>query len=1020
METAAHVGLPRHAAFMNLIHCLAFSSCLLALAMPIRAANAIPPEQRQFFEQKIRPVLVEYCYECHSTQAKKLKSGLLLDSQGGWQKGGDAGKPAVLPGDTEKSLLLRAVRHDDPDLAMPPKKPKLSDSIIADLTAWVKMGAPDPRDGSGEARRGDKSWWSLQPLARPEPPSLRGMPDPWSVSAIDRFIFAKLAENGRKPSPPAGRRALIRRVCYDLTGLPPSPEEVEMFQRDPNPDAYEKLVDRLLSSPHYGEQWGRHWLDVIRFGESRGFERNEIILNAWPFRDYVIRSFNDDKPFNQLMVEHLAGDVVGKERPDVEIGVTFLTVGPYDDVGNGDVVAAANTRAATVDDIVSTTGAAFLGLTVGCARCHNHKFDPVPTEDYYRLKAAFDGVSHGSRSLATAEERQRHDAAMKPLIERRALISTEKSKLAKAVIERALTQVAEEKLLRPAPSAHRTEENFTATAARHVRLTALSHSGNPKSGVGARMDEFEVWTAGEASRNVALATSGGRAIGAAGNVAKDFDSAYSVDLVNDGKFSARWFIGSPAVLTITLAQIETIDRVVFSHDRVTLSDTPIEGLGPCVTEYEIHVSRDGQSWIKVADSFDRKPFNEGLDQERKLRTATVDERAQLAEFDRQLAEIDRETRQVPPLSSVWVGNFVQPKQPTVVFKGGDPMKPGEAVKPASLNVLDQVTHPYELDGNAPEAERRLALARWFTSDENPLTARVLANRVWQHHFGVGIVDTPSDFGFLGGRPTHPQLLDWLARRLQYHGWRLKPLHREILLSQTYQQASEESDEYSAVRNQSNGTRGDTSGKAIADRRITDSRIVEYSNNQSRGRNLDAGSRLLWRFPPRRLSAEEVRDTLLAISGNLDRRTGGPGFRLYEYKQDNVATYVPLPEHGPETYRRAVYHHNARASVVDILSDFDFPDNAFAAPKRANTTNPLQTLTMLNHRFVLDMATALRERAVRTAGNDATAQIHYAYAVAFQREPTARELTAALTVTRAHGSVAVYRALLNANELIYIE
>ena len=1000
---------------MNLLHCLAFGSFLLALATELRAANSIPPEHLQFFEQKIRPVLVEHCYGCHSAQAKKVKGGLLLDTKVGWQEGGDSGEPAILPGDTEKSLLLRAVRHDDPDLAMPPKKPRLPDPIISVLTAWVKMGAPDPRDGSSEARRGDKSWWSLQPLARPEPPNAAGLTEAWSASPIDRFIFSKLAENGLKPSPPAGRRALIRRICYDLTGLPPSPNEVEAFQRDTNPDAYEKLVDRLLSSPRYGEQWGRHWLDVVRFGESRGFERNEIILNAWPFRDYVIRSFNEDKPFNQLIVEHLAGDVVGKERPNVEIGVAFLTVGPYDDVGNGDAVAVANIRAATVDEIVSTTGAAFLGLTIGCARCHNHKFDPIPTEDYYRLKAAFDGVSHGPRSLATAEERQRYDEAMKPLNERRAPISAKRSKLEIAIVERASAQVAEEKPLRPPPSAHLTEEKFAPIAARHVRLTALSHSSNPKSGVGGRMDEFEVWTSGAGPRNVALATNGGKAIGAAGNVAKDFDGAYSVDLVTDGKFSARWFIGSPAVLSITLAQTETIDRVVFSHDRVTFSDTPIEGLGPCVTEYEIHVSMDGQSWIKVADSFDRKPFNEELARERKLRTATVDERAQFAELDRQLAEIGRETRQVPALSSVWVGNFSQPSRPTVVFKGGDPMKPGDAVHPASLSVLDHVAKSYELPGDAREAERRFALARWLASDENPLTARVLANRVWQHHFGVGIVDTPSDFGFLGGRPTHPELLDWLARRLQHHGWRLKPLHREILLSQTYQQASGEIDEYSANSNRSRGQRPDGFSKLT-----NDPLMADISANQKKARDLDAASRLLWRFPPRRLSAEEVRDTLLAVSGKLDLRAGGPGFRLYEYKQDNVATYVPLLEHGPETYRRAVYHHNARASVVDILSDYDLPDNAFAAPRRANTTNPLQTLTMLNHRFVLDMATALSERAAREAGNDSAAQIRRAYAAAFQREPTERELTAAVAVTRAHGSATVYRALLNANELIYIE
>ncbi|MCI0539449.1 MAG: DUF1553 domain-containing protein [Verrucomicrobiales bacterium] len=993
---------------------------MAVLALAFRAVAALPPEQVQFFERRIRPVLAEHCYECHSAQAKKLKGGLLLDSKAGWQRGGETGEPAIIPGDTEKSLLLRAVRHDDPDLAMPPKKPKLPDTIIADLTVWVKAGAPDPRDGTGETRRGDKSWWSLRALDRVEPPNPPGLPATWSANPIDRFIFAKLAENGLRPSSPADRRALIRRVTYDLTGLPPSPEEVETFQRSADPSAYEKLVDRLLSSPHYGERWGRHWLDVVRFGESRGFERNEIIPNAWPFRDYVIRSFNEDKPFNQFIIEHLAGDVTGKDRPDVEVGVAFLTIGPYDDVGNQDAVAAANIRAATVDDVVSTTGAAFLGLTIGCARCHHHKFDPVPTEDYYRMKAAFDGVAHGPRILATAEERQRFEAAMTPLKERRAQLVEEKSKLEKAVLDRASALANAPVELRLPPSAHMTEEKFALVAAQQVRFTMLSHSGNPKSGVGGRLDEFEVWTAGARPRNVALASNGGQASGAAGNVAKDFDGAYSVDLVNDGKYSARWFVGQPAVLTITLPRIELIDRVVFSHDRVAMSDTPIEGLGPCVTEYEIHVSTDGQVWRKVADSFDRQPFNDALARVRKLHTATADERTHLADLERQLAEVDQATARVPPLHSVWAGNFSQPKEPTVVFKGGDPMKPGEAVKPASLSLLDQVTKPYELPADAPEKERRLALARWLTNDDNPLTARVLANRVWQHHFGVGIVDTPSDFGFLGGKPTHPELLDWLAHRLQYHGWRLKPLHREIVLSQTYRQSSEESDQYSVISNQSEAPRDPPPARTATDSLITDYSGTDYSANQRKARDLDATARLLWRFPPRRLSAEEVRDTMLAVAGKLDGRLGGPGFRLYEYKQDNVATYVPLAEHGPETYRRAVYHQNARASVVDVLSDFDLPDNAFAAPKRVNTTNPLQTLTMLNHHFVLDMAKALSERIAGEAGNDSAAQARRAYALAFQRQPAETELAAAMALARVHGGAAFCRALLNANELIYLE
>jgi hypothetical protein len=296
-------------------------------------------------------------------------------------------------------------------------------------------------------------------------------------------------------------------------------------------------------------------------------------------------------------------------------------------------------------------------------------------------------------------------------------------------------------------------------------------------------------------------------------------------------------------------------------------------------------------------------------------------------------------------------------------------------------VLGHVCKPYELAVDAPEGERRLALARWIASDENPLTARVLANRIWQHHFGVGIVDTPSDFGFLGGRPTHPELLDWLASRLQTHGWRLKPLHREIVLSQTYQQAGAFRAEAAAI---------------------------------------DKYARYLWRFPPRRLEAEELRDTMLFVAGKLDLRMGGPGFQLYSYKQDNVSTYTPLDVPRPETYRRAVYHHSARASVVDLLSDYDLPDNAFPTPKRANTTTPLQALTLLNHRFTLDMAAALAAQVAREAPSDLDQQVERVFRLCFQRSPTSDEQSATVAMAKSHGLAAVCRALLNANELLFVE
>jgi hypothetical protein len=503
---------------------------------------------------------------------------------------------------------------------------------------------------------------------------------------IDRFIFAKLAEKGLKPGPPADPREFIRRVTYDLTGLPPSPEEVDEFLRDLPPftegelpavsadateKAIERLVDRLLASPHYGEQWGRHWLDVVRFGESNGFERNFIIDNAWPFRDYVIRSFNEDKPFNQFIVEHLAGDIVGKGHPENEVGVAFLTIGPYDDVGNQDPVAQANIRAATVDDMVTATGSAFLGLTINCARCHNHKFDPIPTEDYYRVKAAFDGVTHGPRVLATPEERRRFEDTMAPLTKRRAEIAAEKEALEKAITDRAET--APLATTRPKPSARLTEETFSPIEARYVRMTMLASSENPASAAGARMDEFEVWTAGSEPRNVALASAGAKAEGVAGKTARDFDGAYGVQLVNDGKYGAQWFIGSPATLTITLAQPETIERISFSHNRKAMSDKPVPGIGPSVVEYEIHVSSDGKTWKKWPTPSTAKPYSPAHARERQIRrNATGDERARRAELSRELAAVDAQIGKRAPLPNGVGRQFFPAKRTPDRLQGRQP------------------------------------------------------------------------------------------------------------------------------------------------------------------------------------------------------------------------------------------------------------------------------------------------------------------------------------------------------------
>lgn len=930
------------------------------------------PEGLLFFEQKVRPVLVEHCYSCHSAEAKKLKGNLYLDSKAGWQKGGDSGEPAIIPGKPEESLLIRTIQHLEEDLEMPPKKPKLAAAVIADLVTWVKLGAPDPREGGKvEVKRADKTWWSLQPLR-----DFKSQISDFKSAGIDDFISAKLKEKGLDFNPPADPRALIRRMTYDLHGLPPTPEEVESFVQKPDVAA---LVDRLLASPRYGERYGRHWLDVVRFGESNGFERNFIIDDLWPFRDYVIRSIHADKPFDQLIIEHLAGDVIGKNQPEIEVGSAFLVAGPYDDVGNQDRVAQANIRAATLDDMVTATSGAFLGLTINCARCHDHKFDPIPAEDYYRIKSAFEGVTHGRRVVASAEARVAHQQALKPLQTELTRLMAEQDALDKALNDRAKTAVAHLRFTRSAVDAHGTEESFAPVTAKHLRFVIHSftndYQGTPTKRVGGgKLTEFEVFDT--SGRNVALASHGTQVEGARSAVAEDFPQAYGPQYCIDGARGEAWFIGNPPVLTLTFAKPERIIRVNFINARGERSTDESKVRGATPTEYEIQVSEDGQVWTTVATDEGRQPATSGhaLAKARKA-MISQEETARLAALQKQISAIQAQIGRVPALPQMWVGNHAQPKEPTTLHKGGDPMKPGEVIAPASLKVLSEVTPAYELPADAPEGERRLALAKWITQ-QNPLTARVLANRVWQWHFGAGIVDTPSDFGYLGSQPTHPELLDYLASRLIAHGWRLKALHREILLSKTYQQSA------------------------------------AYRED---GARLDAASRLLWRFPPRRLQAEEVRDTMLFTAGQLKLEPiGGPGFRLYKHMQNNVSTYSPLDQHGPDTYRRAVYHQNARASIVDVLSDFDFPDTAFAAPRRANTTTPLQALTLLNHSFVLDMAGALADRLPQANTVEA------AYQILFQRKPETMEVQAAEQLISGHGLRAFCRALLNANELIYLD
>lgn len=928
------------------------------------------------FQNDVVPILEANCLGCHNQNLSKGDLSLATSThllEGGY----------LIPGDPDKSDLIALVVSESPGKApsMPKEGEPLTETEVAVLRQWIAEGAAWP-DGLQlrELSKGGKDWWAFQPISNPSIPAPDGIPEAWSAHPIDRFIFNKLSESGLQPSDPAEPRDMIRRLSYGLTGLPPEIREIRRFESNPSDEAYLQLLNTYLDSPRYGERWGRHWLDVVRFGESRGFERNEIINNVWPFRDYVIRAFNGDRSFDSVIREHLAGDVVAGGEPEREIGTAFLVCGPYDDVGNQDPQQAAQIRANTIDDMIRATGEAFLGLTIGCARCHDHKFDPILQEDYYRFYSIFAGVQHGSRVVARPERVKEYQSIVTPLKAERDRLKEEMERVEEGVVERAMQQRTriESDWTRSPVDRTGTEETFEKVLASKVRLVVLGSENNPRNPGRFTLDEFEIWTHGELSKNIALAKEGSKASGTS-RTAEDFSDAYDASLTIDGRFGVRW-LAADSTLTIELQEPVWIDRVVFSSDRTGAAGS--HGIAAFVSEYRIEVSEDGENWKTVADSFDRQPINEKHRRWRFFNSEiTAEEKLELKRLRSELARVQSQIQGMDELPMVWAGTFREAKGPFHVFQGGDPARLGKEIEASGLDVLQDEVPGFEKKESLTESERRAALADWITHKDNPLTARVLVNRIWHYHFGRGLVDTPSDFGYMGSQPSHPELLDWLATQLIENEWKLKPLHRLILSSQAYRQSA-------AYREEA----------ALA----------------------DAESVLLWRFPPRRLSAEEIRDTFLWMGDVLDLRMGGQGFKLYRYLEDNVATYIPLDNPGPETYRRAVYHHNARAASVDLMSEFDCPDNAFPAPKRAETVSPLQALTLMNHPFSIDMAQALASRlSADVHGGSGEAKVTRLFELAFGRRPTDVELKVSMDLATASGWVALCRAVLNSNELIYL-
>jgi hypothetical protein len=777
-------------ALLSFVPAMLWLPCALVLSRaPAMAATADSHEAMVFFENQIRPILANRCYECHGE--KKQKSGLRLDSSVAFSKGGEGGL-AVVAGKPDESMLIKAVRRTDSDLEMPPDDP-LPPAEVALLEKWVAMGAPFPADapnahaGAAKDEFGftaeQRKYWVFQPLAKVTPPAVST--NRWVRNDIDRFVAAKHGELGLQPAPAADRHEFVRRIYFDVHGLPPTRAEIDAFVNDMRPDAFERLVDTLLASPRYGERWAQHWLDLVRYAESDGYRADALRPGAWPYRDYVINSLNADKPYDQFVREQLAGDEIAPENPDVLIATSYLRNPVYEwnqrDVrGQADLI---------VDDMAANAGEVFLGLSMGCARCHDHKFDPILQKDYFSLRAFFENVLwRTDLKLGTAAEQ---------------------------------AQFAE-------------QQTAWETATREIR------------------EKIEALVGPALDKNVKRAHS---------------------------RFT---------------------DDIKTMMAKAPTERDPVEQILAVMSERQMQYERDT------------------FDPQKVLKTPA--EKAQYKELEAELKQFDQ--LKPKPLLPAFVATDTGPKVPPTRMK----TRKGEReVEPAFLTLLEPQAPTIHALPNS--SGRRSALAAWITRPDNPLSTRVIVNRVWQYHFGRGIAGTPNDLGKLGETPTHPELLDWLATRFVSNGWSLKQLHRDILLSAAYGQTARIQPSETALK-------------------------------------VDPSNKYLWRFSPRRLDAEQVRDAVLAASGELDLKSVGGA-------SQDANTSV----------RRSIYSIKKRNNQNELLRAMDAPAGFTGIAERQGTSTPLQALLFMNGDW---MITRARKLATQSPSIDA------AWEAALGRAPTAEE------------------------------
>ncbi|WP_437187573.1 PSD1 and planctomycete cytochrome C domain-containing protein [Planctomicrobium sp. SH668] len=998
-----------------------FQFCLLAILIAKHAAAFADDH----FEKRVKPILQSKCLGCHN--ADDRKGDLVLDYRSGFLTGGESGSAIDLKR-PELSHLLEMVTPVDGKAAMPKGAAPLSEDEIESLRLWVVDGAK----WSGDEVLQTEVWWSLRPLVRPTVPEVTGLQTLGGTLAaqnnpIDAFIQQGLQQRGLKPSPQADRRTLARRVYADVIGLPATPEEIQKFVDDPDPKAYEKLVDRLLAMPQYGEKWGRHWLDVVRYADTCGYDKDKLRRNAWPYRDYVIRSFNEDKQYSRFVQEQVAGDVLFPGTKDGILGLGFIVAGPWDFIGHVEVseskIDGQIARSLDRDEMVTGTLNAFSSTTVQCARCHDHKFDPITQKHYYGLQAVFAAVDRADRAyFDSASDQDEYERLVKLVEDSNRERMEVEQQIQAAYIEhgedsnvsqrqKELRELEQTRVDRPVEYGYHSQISDNRLEEKWVQIDLNSHHSLTRVVVHPCDDDYNDIGPGfgfperfriEFASDLKQFEEGDEPEFVIDQSQADFQNPkrkaveffVGLDDIRWVRFTATQLAPRSGDFILALAELEVFDSANQNLARqgvLTASDhleAPVrwslrnlnDGLSPVMGLAAIE-KQLSELRASLAELEQRCVPKELLSRRDALSAASI-------RLDQQQKEMLNKRKMVYAAATEFPnqGEFRATRgisRDVRVLNRGNVTEPLELAIPGTIPVVAGVPVEFELTENHLEGERRAALARWLVREDNSLTWRSIVNRVWLFHFGSGLVSTPNDFGRMGMLPTHPELLDWLAVEFRDDGQSFKKLHRLILTSSTYQQASA---------------------------------------NDEANAEIDASNQSLWRMNRRRLDAEELRDAILAVSGKLNLEMGGPGFFLFDLEKEEHSPhyeYHTFDPSQPESHRRSVYRFVVRSQPDPFMTTLDCADSSQSTPQRMETVTALQALAMLNNKFNLAMSEAFAVR-LNEVSPDESQKIQHGFQLVTGRTATPEELEQLTSFSGEFGLPSLCRLLFNLNEFSYID